>query len=85
MTGQTSKHGVTLPKLKQDISSIVSQVKIVSSVQKKSLRIKSFRYEKRIGEKPLSEFFENYKQILISIQRSEHKKEPPTAFLKNCS
>jgi len=85
LPSQSSKQGITLPKLKQDLSSIVNRVKIQNSVHKKSDRIKGFHYEKRIGEKPLSEFFENYKQIERSIQRKEHKMEAQTAFLKNCS
>ena len=37
---------------------------------------KEYRYSQRIGEEPVMDFFENYKNLKKSVERDEHLTEP---------
>lgn len=45
---------------------------------------KTFHYSKRIGEEPIKEYYENFKNLKRSVERKEHLKEAQTMFLTEC-
>jgi hypothetical protein len=71
-----------------DDPKVMPRVRFVGGMNKTpnkpSLSKKVFHFEQRIGEQPVNDYYKNMKELIRSVQREEHLKEPQTAYLVQC-